>query len=93
MTMKETVCPMIGQVCRFASEIKIPVVNRTVDLKKKVIRKETTYDNKGVFCNNDGKHYVKDLKGCPKVDAFGVPMVPYVVSELDWSRRRDSGTE
>jgi len=57
--MKETVCPMIGQVCRFASEIKIPVVNRTVDLKKKVIRKETTYDNKGVFCNNDGRHYVK----------------------------------
>jgi excisionase family DNA binding protein len=26
---------------------------------------------------------------CPKVDALGVPLVPYVVSELDWSRRRE----
>lgn len=42
----------------------------------------------GEFCNNDGRHFVRDLLSCPVPGALAVPLVPVEVSELDWARRR-----
>jgi len=83
-------CPKTGNPYRHASENKIPRVERIADLKTKTIQKKTTYENKGVFCNNDGRHYIRDLKVCPASEALGVPLVPYVESEFDWMRRHAS---
>lgn len=50
---------------------------------------QTNYD----FLYNSLIEKANDEKRRGVKDALGVPLVPYVVSELDWSRRRDSGAQ
>lgn len=85
---RETICPLTGVGCRHASDESERQVRDFSDLKTSKRGKKVVYVEKGVFCNNDGKHYVKDLKACPMVAALAAPLTPYVPNELEWARMR-----
>lgn len=58
----DPVCPLKGGPCRHASEMKIPRVERVIDMNERAVKKTVRYDNKGIHCNNDGRHLVADLE-------------------------------
>jgi hypothetical protein len=81
-------CPSNGRECRHCSKEHAVTVERVLVKTGKTERREVRTPL-GEWCNNDGRHYVRELKECPTDIALGVPLVPYVESELDWSKRRN----
>ena len=93
MEFVDTFCPLGKEKCRFCSdEVQREVVRfsviRDCDLGKvgqtgsKVRRIEL-----GEFCNNDGRHFVRELKMCPKKEALATPLN----TELYWMKRKTRG--
>ena len=80
-------CPLKGKGCRHCSQEHQVTVERVLVKTGKTERREVRTPL-GERCNNDGRHYVRELKECPADIALGVPLVPYEVSELDWMRTK-----
>jgi len=80
MKLVDEVCPMFGDLCRHCSdEVHREVVRFSVikdcELGKKGHQgKRIRRIELGHFCNNDGKHFVKDMKYCPARWALTRPM-------------------
>lgn len=67
----EVICKMFGDPCGFCSEESVVQIRpysviKDCSLGKKghVGKKRVTVEF-GQFCNNDGKHFVRDMKYCP----------------------------
>jgi hypothetical protein len=60
-------------------------VTRTGD-SVKGIRRSVIVKKLGAFCNNDGRHFVRELEACPVPEALAVPLVPYEIDPLTWMR-------
>ena len=84
----DTICEKTGKPCRFCSLDRSQTVSRMTVIKTGQIERRETWIPMGQWCNNDGKHFVRDLRSCPVPDALAVPLGPLEVNELDWSRRR-----
>jgi hypothetical protein len=53
------------------------------------MEKRKTIAKLGKFCNNDGMHFVRDLKVCPSTIRPTAPFRPWnEVSELEWARMK-----
>lgn len=85
---QETICPLTGAGCRHASDEHERQIRYFSDLKTGNRGKKVVYVGKGVFCNNDGKTYAKDLKVCPSTILPERTWTPYAPNELEWARRR-----
>ena len=88
--MKEIVlitCPKKFRPCRHCSDEIEKITTRTGDIVTGIRRTERVTPL-GAFCNNDGQHFVKDLEVCPRDLALAVSLVPHVISELEWMRRK-----
>lgn len=89
--MKLEVCPMTGKECQYVSMERVIKIQRVGVIKTGRFERRETRIDLGEFCNNDGKHFVRDLKECPIPGALAVPLVPFVVDELTWMKRHSSG--
>jgi hypothetical protein len=76
-------CPKTGDPCRYCSEEVRKTVTRTGD-SVKGIRRSVSVQPLGAFCNNDGRHFVRELAACPVPEALAVPLVPWEPSPLEW---------
>jgi len=89
------ICPLIDKLCRHCSkEFKHTGEFTRIfkDLKTGFFMaagQGTACVPMGEFCNNDGRHFVRDLKECPAKIALGVPLVPLELSELQWMSCRE----
>jgi hypothetical protein len=79
------ICPKTGVTCEHCSDEIERIVTRTGDIVTGIKRKVTIVP-KGAFCNNDGKHYVKDLIECPVPGALSVPLVVPDMDPVLWMK-------
>ena len=82
------ICPLGRKICRHCSEIVIRTVQRVGVIKTGTYERRETSANLGAWCNNDGRHFVRELKECPQPAPGSVPLVMPEISELEWMRRR-----
>jgi len=87
--MKLDVCPKTGQECRHVSIEKDIRIQRVGVIKTGQVEKRETRIILGERCNNDGRHYVRDLPECPIPGAIVVPLVPFELNELTWMKVHD----
>lgn len=86
--MNDPVCPLTNAPCRHCSdEQQINIVRVGIIKTSKIERREMRI-RIGEFCNNDGRHFIRDILACPVPAALAVPKTPYFVDELSWMRRR-----
>jgi hypothetical protein len=78
--MPLVICSKTGVPCRHCSDEITKVITRTGD-SVKGIRRTETITPLGQFCNNDGRHFVRDLPACPVPSAVSVPLVPFELSK------------
>jgi len=86
--MTDPICEKTGKPCRFCSLDRHLNVSRVGVIKTGTIERRESWSVLGQWCNNDGQHFVRDLPECPIPGTLTVPLVPYEVSELEWSRRK-----
>jgi hypothetical protein len=86
--MKDPVCEKTGTPCRFCSDERVTNVSRVGVLATGQIEIRETVTRIGQWCNNDGKHPVRDLPYCPIPAALNAPKVNLEISELEWLQRR-----
>lgn len=86
--MKDVICPMTKSPCRHCSNEEILNVSRVGIIKTGQIERREIRTPLGQFCNNDGRHFVRELDACPIPGALAAPLVPYELSELEWMRRQ-----
>lgn len=86
--MPDPFCEKTGHRCRHCSEEKRINISRVGVIKTGQIERRKTEIALGQFCNNDGKHFVRDFLVCPIPGALAVPLVKKEVTELEWSRRK-----
>ena len=89
MRNKDPRCPLnYNDPCRHCSDEEKISIQLVGDLKTNKLVHHLCRIPLGKFCNNDGRHFVKDMKECPVPAALAVPLVPYQVSEREWFARR-----
>jgi hypothetical protein len=86
--MIDMICEKTGTPCRHCSEEKHINISRVGVIKTGQMERRRTEIALGQFCNNDGKHFVRDLPACPVPEALSAPMIKHELSELDWMRRK-----
>jgi hypothetical protein len=80
--------PWMNKDCRHCSDETTHKVQHVGVIKTGLIERRQTRIHRGLFCNNDGRHFVKELTVCPQPVPGSIPLVTYEVSELEWMRRR-----
>lgn len=79
MKIVDVVCPMFGEKCRFCSDEVVKEVVRFGIIKDCDLGKKGELGSRvrrielGEFCNNDGKHFVRELSYCPSRWALARP--------------------
>jgi hypothetical protein len=86
--MSYPICEKIGKPCRFCSDDRVLSVSRVGVIATGRIERRETWIGLGQWCNNDGKHPVRDLPDCPIPIALTAPPANLEISELVWFRRR-----
>lgn len=84
----DPICDKTGNPCRFCSNETLTNVSRVGIIATGRIERRVSTVNLGQFCNNDGRHYVRDLPACPVPGALAAPLVKHELSELEWMRRK-----
>jgi hypothetical protein len=57
-------------------------------IKTQLLERVETRVTLGLFCNNDGRHFVRELTECPMQEGMNVPLVKKETTELEWMRMR-----
>jgi hypothetical protein len=91
--IRDTSCPTKGGPCRHCSIEKVsrPCTELLKDPRTGLFRagaRVLRMAELGAYCNNDGRHFVRDLASCPVPAAIAVPLVPVEISPLAWAARR-----
>jgi hypothetical protein len=66
------------------SNHRFDVIQRVGNIKTGKIEKIVKTTDHGLFCNNDGKTYVSDLKECPMT----IPIELRRSNELSWMKKK-----
>jgi hypothetical protein len=85
-------CPLGARKCDHCSDEKRRDIQRVGILKTGLMERREREIPLGLFCNNDGKTFIKNLKVCPIPEALGVPLVCPILTELNWMRIHGEGS-
>lgn len=86
--MPHMICPKTRAPCRHCSNEVRRTTQRVGVIKTHLLERREIRIKLGAFCNNDGKHFVSELKECPIPGALAAPLLPFEIDELTWMRMK-----
>ena len=80
-------CPLGKGICRHCSDEVLVEFKHVGVIKTQLMERIETRIKLGLWCNNDGRHYVRELKSCPAIDALTTPIVPREPDLVAWMKK------
>jgi hypothetical protein len=95
--LAEIECPMFGDKCRFCSDERVTQRRQFSVIRDCALGKKGHVGTKrvivefGLFCNADGRHFVREMKYCPSRFAKTMPGVMTKCSSAKIAVRKKVG--